>query len=82
MSKGASEWENGTHFDIVFLEKTQDSLVVLKGHLLGKREVFKLWHISPARGEGLEDILGQTCRVEPEIGLEEKVDDVVDAPLA
>ncbi len=70
------------HLNIVLLKEAQHTLIVLKGDLLRLWESLQWGHVSSARCECLQDVLGQACRVQLEVGLEKKVGYIVDTPFS
>jgi hypothetical protein len=67
---------------VVFLQKLNDTHVILKRYLLSLRKEVDVGHITTRSLKCSNDVLGQRDRVELEVRLEEKVDDVVSTPFA
>lgn len=71
-----------SHLDIILLEERQHAFVIFEGDSLGCGERLKWRHISLVRRQGLQNCPSQIGRVELEVGLEQEIDDGVDAPYS
>ena len=69
------------YLNIVFLEEREDTFIIFEGDSLRARKSFEGGHITLVGMQRLEDVSGKTGRVEPEVRLEQQIDDSVDSPL-
>ena len=67
---------------VVLFQKLNDAHVILKRYLMRFRKRLNIWHIAPRSLKGSDDVLGQCDRVQFKVGLEQKVDDIINAPFA
>lgn len=67
---------------VVFFQKLNDAHVILKRYLMGFRERLDIRYITSGSLKSSDDVLGQCHRVKFEVGLKQKVDDIIDAPFA
>lgn len=67
---------------VVLFQKLNDAHIILKRYLMGFRERLNIWYIAPRSLKGSDDVLGQCNRVQFEVRLEQKVDDIINAPFA
>ena len=66
---------------VVFFEELDDADVVLEGDDVGSGKAVEGWHVRSGSRQGAQDVLGETDGVEFEVGFEEEVGDVVEAPF-
>lgn len=71
-----------THLNVILLQEINDSYVIFESHLVRHGEDVQIRHIASICLDCLEDILRQTDRIQFEVGLEQQIDDVVDAPFS
>ena len=67
--------------NVVFLEELDDAYVVLEGDDVGFGKGVEDWHVGFRSRQGAQDVFGEADGVELEVGLEEEVRGVVEAPF-
>lgn len=67
---------------VVFFQELDDADVVFEGDDVGFGEGLEGGHVGSRSGEGAEDVFGEADGVELEVGFEEEVRGVVEAPFS
>jgi hypothetical protein len=70
------------HLNVIFLQEINDSNVVFERHLVRHGEDIQIRHITSIRLDRLEDILRKTDGIQLEVGFEQQIDNVINAPFS